>query len=928
TQPALFAIEVALFRLLEQFGVTPDVLIGHSVGEIAAAHVAGVLSLEDACTLIAARGRLMQALPEGGAMVAIQASEEEVAPSLAGREHEVSIAAVNGPTAVVIAGDEGAALEIAAQWAEQGRKTRRLRVSHAFHSPRMDAMLDDFRKVVEGLSFAAPSIDLISNLTGAVASDAEVCSPEYWVRHVREAVRFLDGVRALEGQGVTTYLEVGPDGVLSAMAQDCLTAQEASASVVVPVLRKDRSEAVALTTALARLHVHGSAVDWPSAYDGLGARRVDLPTYAFQRLRYWIEKPTDAAGADVGIRHEVDARFWQAVEREDLEALARTLDFEDESSLGAVLPALAAYWRSSRDQSTIDGWRYRVSWKPLPDVAEGSLSGTWLVVVPASRAGDELVSGVVAGLERHGAGVVSLVLDERDLDADVLAGRLREVVGQTPELSGVLSLLALDEEPTSGYPALSGGYALSLVLAQAMVEAEVPARLWSGTRGAVSVGRWDRLTGAVQSQVWGLGRVVALEHSAVWGGLVDLPDSLDDRAVARLAGVLSAGDGEDQLAVRGSGVFARRLVRADAGVGAEQPWRARGTVLVTGGTGALGGQVAGWLARSGAGHLVLTSRRGLEAPGAAELRDELEALGARVTVVACDVTDRAALAAVLADVPEEFPLSAVFHAAGVEQAADLMGMSLADASAVLSGKAAGAAHLDELLGDRELDAFVVFSSIAGVWGSGAQAAYSAANAYLDALVEERRARGLAGTAVAWGPWAEGGMATAGGMESELARRGLLVMAPELAIAALQGAIAGDDGVVTVADMDWERFAPSFTLGRPSPLLGDLPEVAKVLEVASAAGRVDASAGLRERLAGLTEAEVDRTLLDLVRGHVAAVLGFTGGEVVEAERAFKELGFDSLTAMEFRNRLNAETGLALPATLVFDYPNASILVDHL
>ncbi|MFE5118927.1 type I polyketide synthase [Streptomyces sp. NPDC056669] len=928
TQPALFAIEVALFRLLEQFGVTPDVLIGHSVGEIAAAHVAGVLSLEDSCTLIAARGRLMQALPEGGAMVAIQASEEEVAPSLAGREHEVSIAAVNGPTAVVIAGDEGAALEIAEQWAEQGRKTRRLRVSHAFHSPRMDAMLDDFRKVVEGLSFAPPVIDLISNVTGAVASDTEVCSPEYWVRHVREAVRFLDGVRALEGQGVTTFLEVGPDGVLSAMAQDCLTAQEASASVVVPVLRKDRSEAVALTTALARLHVHGSAVDWPSAYDGLGARRVDLPTYAFQRLRYWIEKPTDAAGADVGIRHEVDARFWQAVEREDLEALARTLDFEDESSLGAVLPALAAYWRSSRDQSTIDGWRYRVSWKPLPDVAEGSLSGTWLVVVPASRAGDELVTGVVSGLERHGAGVVSLVLDERDLDADVLAGRLREMVGQTPELGGVLSLLALDEEPTSGYPALSGGYALSLVLAQAMVEAEVPARLWSGTRGAVSVGRWDRLTGAVQSQVWGLGRVVALEHSAVWGGLVDLPDSLDDRAVARLAGVLSAGEGEDQLAVRGSGVFARRLVRADAGVGAEQPWRARGTVLVTGGTGALGGQVAGWLARGGAGHLVLTSRRGLDAPGAAELRDELEALGARVTVVACDVTDRAALAAVLADVPEEFPLSAVFHAAGVEQAADLMGMSLADASAVLSGKAAGAAHLDELLGDRELDAFVVFSSIAGVWGSGAQAAYSAANAYLDALVEERRARGLAGTAVAWGPWAEGGMATAGGMESELARRGLLVMAPELAIAALQGAIAGDDGVVTVADMDWERFAPSFTLGRPSPLLGDLPEVAKVLEVASAAGRVDASAGLRERLAGLTEAEVDRTLLDLVRGHVAAVLGFTGGEVVEAERAFKELGFDSLTAMEFRNRLNAETGLALPATLVFDYPNASILVDHL
>ncbi|MFD9077006.1 SDR family NAD(P)-dependent oxidoreductase, partial [Streptomyces lasiicapitis] len=515
-------------------------------------------------------------------------------------------------------------------------------------------------------------------VTGKMA-DAEVCSPEYWVRHVREAVRFADGVRTLDAQGVTTFLEVGPDGVLSAMAQDCLAerAESGSAPVAVPVLRKDRSEAVALTMALARLHVHGSVVDWRPAFDGLEARRIDLPTYPFQRQRYWIEKSADGSGVDAGIRDEVDAWFWQAVEREDLASLAKTLDFDDEATLGAVLPALSAYRRSSRDQSTIDSWRYRVAWKPVSDVAGGSLSGTWLVVVPASRAGDEWVAEAVAGLRRHGADVVPLVVGEGDLESGVLSGRLREVVAAAPELGGVLSLLALDEGSCPGYPELSAGFASTLTLVQALVEVDAESLLWCVSRGAVSVGRSERLSRPAQAMVWALGRVAALEHARIWGGLIDLPEVLDERAVARLVGVLSAGVGgassvsgavEDQVAVRGSGVFVRRLTRSAASAADVASWRVRGTVLVTGGTGALGGRVARWAVGQGAEHVVLTSRRGLEAPGAEALCAELEALGARVTVVACDVADREQLAAVLEAVPGEFPLRAVFHAAGVEQA--------------------------------------------------------------------------------------------------------------------------------------------------------------------------------------------------------------------------------------------------------------------
>ncbi|MFI8086440.1 type I polyketide synthase [Kitasatospora sp. NPDC086009] len=289
-QPALFAIEVALFRLLESRGVRPDLLLGHSVGELAAAHVAGVFPLADACTLVTARGRLMQALPPGGAMAALQAGEQEVLPLLAGREHLVGLAAVNGPEATVVAGDAEEVERIAAHWRTAGRRTRRLRVSHAFHSPHMDAVLDDFRGVVAALDLRPPELPVVSTVTGDLVTAEEFGSAEYWVRHVRRPVRFLDGMRRLEREGVTAYLELGPDGTLATMGRDCLTepARPGAGPVLVPTLRKDRPEADALVTALARLHVHGVEVDWAAEFAGHGARRVELPTYAFQRERYWL----------------------------------------------------------------------------------------------------------------------------------------------------------------------------------------------------------------------------------------------------------------------------------------------------------------------------------------------------------------------------------------------------------------------------------------------------------------------------------------------------------------------------------------------------------------------------------------------------------------------------------------------------------------
>ncbi|MGZ3146191.1 beta-ketoacyl synthase N-terminal-like domain-containing protein [Lentzea chajnantorensis] len=289
TQPALFAVEVALYRLVRSWGVEPDFVTGHSIGEIAAAHVSGVLTLAGAAELVAARGRLMQALPPGGAMVSVQATADEVRPQLTSR---VGLAAVNGPDAVVVSGAEDDVLALAARWAERGRKTKRLTVSHAFHSPLVEPVLEEFRRVAARITYAAPVIPLVSNLTGTLATAEQLRSPEHWVRHVRDAVLFHDGVRHLREQGVTRLVEIGPDGVLAAMAQNCLPDTD---QLVLPALRKGRPEAGTLVSALARLHTAGVTVDWTAFFAGTGARRTELPTYAFQHERFWLDPVAKAA---------------------------------------------------------------------------------------------------------------------------------------------------------------------------------------------------------------------------------------------------------------------------------------------------------------------------------------------------------------------------------------------------------------------------------------------------------------------------------------------------------------------------------------------------------------------------------------------------------------------------------------------------------
>ncbi|MEV6945299.1 type I polyketide synthase [Streptomyces sp. NPDC051172] len=882
TQPALFALEVALFRLLGHWGVVPDLLLGHSVGELTAAHVAGVLDLPDACALVAARGALMEQLPDGGAMVAVEAAEDEVAAHLDGA---VAVAAVNGPRSVVLSGDEDAVLAVADTFRAQGRRTRRLSVSHAFHSPRMDGMLDAFREVAAGLSYGEPRIPVVSTLTGRTATAEELASPDFWVRHVRSTVRFLDGVRALADAGATTFLEAGPGGALCALLTESLPGGEA-----IPLLPKDRPEGPAVLDALARLHVRGVAVDWsPGAKGATSARHVDLPTYPFQHERFWPQ-PAPSGGTDP---------LWDLIGGADAPAVAESLGLTEQAPLSDVLPALTAWRSRHEEEAEAARHHYRVDWQPLPTRAAARLDGTWLLLAP-DDGDDGLLASCGHALRENGARV-TVLRTAPDITGPELAENLSD------GLAGVVSL--------------TGRLPLTVRLLQALADHGSRARLWCITTGAVATGPAEA-PDPEQAQLWGLGRVAALEHPDRWGGLVDLPERPDAAALRTLCACLSGEAGpEDQIAVRQTGPLGRRIVPS-APVDAPA-WAPQGTVLVTGGTGGIGAQVARWLAARGARHLVLTGRRGLRAPGAAELRAELQASGTRVTIEACDVADGSRLGTLLDRLRADGSTPrAVFHAAGTVTDTRIEHCTPAQLRAELAAKADGADHLHDLLADTPLDAFVLFSSIAGTWGSGGQAAYAAANAHLDALAARRTAAGLPATSVAWGPWQDTGMA-AGEAGRSLSRHGLTGLPPAVALGALGRILGAGETHAVVADVDWARFVPVFTSARPSPLLEPV-----TAEPQEASGRQEHTQSWQERLAALPGAEGRRLLVELVSQEAARILGHASSERVDPERPLREIGFDSITAVELRNRLVRATGLNLPVTALFDHPTGTDLAHRI
>nr|WP_319802113.1 type I polyketide synthase [Actinoplanes cyaneus] len=1013
-QPSIFALEVALLALVRSWGITADVFAGHSIGEITAAYARGDLSLPQAATLVSARARLMQALPSGGVMLAVQASEAEVRAAFP----DVDLAAVNGPRAVVVAGLEDDVAPVEAH----GWKTTRLRTSHAFHSRLMDPMLGEFRAAIEGLPSAG-----------------------YWVDHVRDTVRFGDTIAALDADRV---LELGPDTVLATLARE-------ADIVAVAAMRRGRDEVETLLTAVAELWVHGQHVDWTAI---VGRASAEVPTYPFQHRRFW-PKPRLGATADVaglgltGTGHPILGASTE-VPGADLVLFTGTVSAATHPWLldhtvhgtpivpGAALAEMAlaagamtgspvldelllhaplevrgtvqvrvtvgatedgrravtvnsrsgedeAWTENASGQLSVDdgseadtvtvpadaeeivledfypamagaGLGYgpafqglRRVWRAgaeayaqveVPDPADGFLLSPALldsvlhavaagqlvdtVQLPFAFTGARLVGTgartLLARLRPDGADGVRLDLADgtglpvgtvervtlRPLPA--AATGLRTVEWQrvpvapggdlsdwlvlplgAPLPATVPPIVVLDATtPAATSTAVRDG--LSAVLETVQGLALTDSHLVVHTHGAVATGATDPVPGIDHAAIWGLVRTAQTENP----GRITLID-----AETLVPGIVEAGIA--QAAVRDGVVLSPRL----AGLATEAvlPELGTGTVLLTGATGALGTALARHLVTThGVKNLLLVSRRGAGAPGAAELLAELTAAGADVRLEACDLADAAAVRDLLGNVP----VSAVVHAAGVTDDATITSLTPERFTTVLAAKVDAAANLHAATAGRSLTAFVLFSSIAGLLGNAGQGNYAAANTWLDAYAARLRSEGVPATSIAWGLWSGGmGAAVTGGDRERMRRGGVEPLETPAALALFDAALSSTASLVVAA-------------------AGRLPDLVPARPKPKAAGTSGRDKALAKQLAGLTPAERTRVLLGLVRTHAVAVLGHSDQSEVADTRAFGELGFDSLTAVEFRNRLAADTGLRLAPSLIFDHPTPLALAEAL
>ena len=862
-QPALFALEVSLWKLWQSWGLKPAFLLGHSVGELAVAHAAGILNLLDACRLVEMRSRLAQALPCHGRMASLEANSTEVASAIQelSQGDKVEIAGYNTPSQTVVSGDVEAVEAVMVRIAGLGRKTKVLNTSHAFHSYHMNGMLDDFKAVAQNVRFRPPKIPIISSMTGKLAEAGELERAEYWVQQTRHAVRLIDAFHELANQGSNIFLELGPSSRLCGLGAECLAdASQASTHLWLPSLKPNMDGTLVIQNSLGELHMRHVSVDWAAYFKPFGYQKVKLPTYAFQRETFrpakkasWFGGISEGTAIDEAVQSVGEMMFEMNWRRVDIEKV------QPRGSWGLLCPSEQTRWTKE---------------------AQKALSNTGIQLAPVSTLQEaEQLDGLVS-------------LWDSDADVVPMAHNFT-----------VKALAQLQE-------AIRTGFAGPVV--------------WV-TRHAVGAGADDRPVAIGAAPLWGLMRTARSEHPELRLRLIDVDEEMD---MAILASTLMLAD-HTESAIRKEQLLMPHMERASllASPQVELPLlRADGAVLVTGGLGDLGGRIARRLVTShGVCDLVLTSRRGMESPGADAFVVELTKLGAKATIVGGDIADLDSLRSIMQMFTADRPLRGVIHAAGVVDSGILSSLTPQKCATTFASKVDGLWNLHQLTKDMDLDLFMMFSSISGVMGLPGLGNYAAANSFIDVLAYLRRAQGLPATSVAYGTWSGDGMATTlvSTTRAHLSQLGLGFLAPEVGLKLFEQAVHQGRALTIAAVFDLQRLKAYYEeQGGVPPFMRSLLGRTEVQQP------VDRSVNLRDILVNAAPEQHDSIVLRMVQATIARALGYTQMDEIDASRPLQELGIDSLTAVLVRNHLATLTAMALPPNIALLHPDLKSLSKFL
>jgi acyl transferase domain-containing protein len=962
THVAMFAIQYGLAQLWRSWGVEPGIVLGHSVGEIVAATVAGMISMEDGLMIMRERGRLMSSLPRIGVMASLMAGEAEVVKALEPYRDRVSIAALNGPESTVISGERTAVQEVLRTLEAQGVKTRLLKVSNSFHSPLVEPVLEEFEQAAARAVYKEPKIPQFSSMRLNWVSGDQLLDASYWRYNLRNTVRFHDAIGAVYEQGYRVFLEIGPSPILVPMGAQCVPPGD---SVWLPSLRQDRDWEQIMEDA-ATLYIKGVNIDWSGFNRSHPARKVILPTNPWQRDRYSLDSPAPPSGSDRTLDVSLPAgeeslqtaaqkgaslrAEWSASEQDGF-GVVRLIDEHNNVIVEIASPQnLTSSQKNKEEKETrFEEWLYGVQWEPQPPgetrASAHSPAKKWLIFADSQGFGASLASLLKSNGHRCVLAMASSLGADSDPsiftadpsrpeEVQLLYRRICEAHGSSWD--GIIHLWSLDS-PANDHLTIDAlrdaqsrncGSVLQLIQSLKDATSIKAPRMWVVTRGVQPVGSQPEPVVA-QAPLRGLCRVVSMEHPELRCVGVDLDPLDDEQNAAFVYRELFITDDEDQVALRQGIRHVARLrhIRLEpAPVPIATVYNPDGTYLITGGFGDLGMYVAQSMARAGARHLILMGRHGAS-PSADEKLKRMREAGVEVIPFQGDVARREDVAALLTQIDGSLPpLQGIMHAAGVWEGGVILQQDWERFAGVLAPKVQGAWNLHDLTRSMPLDFFVCFSSGASVLGAAGLGDYAAANAFLDALAHYRQAIGLKAASINWGPWADLGMvrSVTDLDASRWSEHGMSMIPPALALKALEEVIRQGTVQVSVLPMNWIQLQSAIPSLGYSPFLKELVAVAPEKGERAAVGKDTLSP---ELLRAMDPVQRHQTLTNKLQAEAARVLRLPPAEL-DVTRPLNQFGLDSLMALELKNRIQSQWRIIVPLVSILSGPPVTGLVSTL